>query len=154
MVLVDGYGGKWEWLLKEAYRKLLEELARIDVKVNTEKTRLVDLTKGETFSFLGFDFRRRQDQKRQMGCAHDTEDEGEDEASCETSRTSSGASYRSPSTGSLHLINPKLRGWMNYFRIGNSSGCFSYIKDWVEKKVQAASHEGAEPAGLWLEQVE
>ena len=39
VVLVDGYGGKWEWLLKETYRKLLEELARIDVKVNTEKTK-------------------------------------------------------------------------------------------------------------------
>ena len=38
VVLVDGYGRKWEWLLKEAYRRLLEELARIDVKVNTEKT--------------------------------------------------------------------------------------------------------------------
>ena len=33
-------------------------------------------------------------------------------------------------------INPILRGWVNYFRIGNSSKCFSYIKDWVEKKVR------------------
>ena len=49
VVLVDGYGGKWEWLLKETYGKLLEELACIDVKVSTEKTKLVDLTKGETF---------------------------------------------------------------------------------------------------------
>ena len=60
MALVDGYGGKWEWLFNETYGKLLEELARIDVKVNTEKTRLVDMTKGETFSFLGFDFRRER----------------------------------------------------------------------------------------------
>jgi RNA-directed DNA polymerase len=33
-------------------------------------------------------------------------------------------------------INPILRGWVNYFRVGNSSGCFSYIKLWVEKKVR------------------
>ena len=58
VALVDGYRGRWEWLLKEAYRRLLVELARIDVKVNTEKTRLVDLVKGETFSFLGFDYRK------------------------------------------------------------------------------------------------
>jgi RNA-directed DNA polymerase len=32
------------------------------------------------------------------------------------------------------LINPILRGWVNYFRVGNSSHCFGYVKDWVEKK--------------------
>ncbi|HEA69968.1 MAG TPA: hypothetical protein ENI07_24630 [Desulfobacterales bacterium] len=24
----------------------------------------------------------------------------------------------------------------NYFRVGNSSECFGYIKDWVEKKIR------------------
>ncbi len=27
-------------------------------------------------------------------------------------------------------INPILRGWVNYFAIGNSSKCFSFIRDW------------------------
>jgi RNA-directed DNA polymerase len=36
----------------------------------------------------------------------------------------------------IALINPALRGWMNYFRIGHSARCFSYVKDWVEKKVR------------------
>jgi RNA-directed DNA polymerase len=36
----------------------------------------------------------------------------------------------------ITLINPVLRGWINYFRIGNSSRCFGYVKDWVEKKVR------------------
>ena len=67
VVLVDGYRTKWEWLLKEAYRRLLLELARIDVKVNTEKTRLVDLAKGETFSFLGFDYRRGKTKSGKWG---------------------------------------------------------------------------------------
>jgi RNA-directed DNA polymerase len=67
VALVDGYGGKWEWLFNETYGKLLEELARIDVKVNTEKTRLVDMTKGETFSFLGFDFRRAKTRSGKWG---------------------------------------------------------------------------------------
>jgi len=34
------------------------------------------------------------------------------------------------------LINPVLRGWVNYFAIGNSSECFSFVKDWVEKKIR------------------
>jgi RNA-directed DNA polymerase len=36
----------------------------------------------------------------------------------------------------IQLINPILRGWVNYFAVGHSSECFSYIKDWVEKKVR------------------
>src|ERR1700741_802327 len=36
----------------------------------------------------------------------------------------------------ISLINPMLRGWVNYFAVGHSSECFSYIKDWVEKKVR------------------
>ncbi|WP_203415436.1 group II intron maturase-specific domain-containing protein [Candidatus Scalindua japonica] len=36
----------------------------------------------------------------------------------------------------IQIINPMLRGWVNYFRIGNSSRCFGYVKDWVEKKIR------------------
>jgi RNA-directed DNA polymerase len=36
----------------------------------------------------------------------------------------------------IYLINPILRGWVNYFRVGHASGCFGYIKDWVEKKIR------------------
>jgi len=34
------------------------------------------------------------------------------------------------------LVNPILRGWVSYFRVGHSSRCFEYVKDWVEKKVR------------------
>ena len=34
------------------------------------------------------------------------------------------------------LINPILRGWVNYFGHGHASRCFSYVRDWVEKKVR------------------
>jgi RNA-directed DNA polymerase len=36
----------------------------------------------------------------------------------------------------VYLINPILRGWVNYFAIGHSSRCFSYVRDWVEKKIR------------------
>jgi RNA-directed DNA polymerase len=36
----------------------------------------------------------------------------------------------------VQVINPVLRGWVNYFAVGNSSECFSFIKDWVDKKVR------------------
>src|SRR5712692_745841 len=33
-------------------------------------------------------------------------------------------------------INPKLRGWVNYFRIGHASRCFAFVRLWVERKVR------------------
>jgi RNA-directed DNA polymerase len=38
VILVDGYR-KWNWLVQAAYQRLLEELAKLDVQINTEKTR-------------------------------------------------------------------------------------------------------------------
>ena len=57
VILVDGYS-KWAVLAQRADRRLLEELAKLDVKLNEEKTKRLDLTKGASFGFLGFDFRR------------------------------------------------------------------------------------------------
>ncbi|WP_157866287.1 group II intron maturase-specific domain-containing protein [Orientia tsutsugamushi] len=36
----------------------------------------------------------------------------------------------------IHLINPILQGLINYFRAGNSSCYFGYIRNLVEKKVR------------------
>jgi RNA-directed DNA polymerase len=45
--------------------------------------------------------------------------------------------FDSPPVGRVvQPINPILRGWVNYFAIGNASRCFGFIKDWVEKKVR------------------
>ena len=32
--------------------------------------------------------------------------------------------------------NPILRGWVNYFRVGESADCFSYVRNWMERKVR------------------
>ena len=46
-------------------------------------------------------------------------------------------SHRSrPISEVIAKINPMLRGWVQYFAVGHSSRCFSYIRDWVEKKIR------------------
>jgi len=40
--------------------------------------------------------------------------------------------------GLIAEINPIVRGWVNYFRIGQSGRCFTYVRNWIEKKVRRA----------------
>lgn len=35
-----------------------------------------------------------------------------------------------------YFINPILRGWVQYFRVGNSGKTFDYVKDWLIKKIR------------------
>ena len=46
------------------------------------------------------------------------------------------ASRSQPVGGVIEKINPILRGWVQYFAVGHASECFSYVKDWVEKKIR------------------
>jgi RNA-directed DNA polymerase len=46
------------------------------------------------------------------------------------------SSRSQPVGGVIEKINPILRGWVQYFAIGHASRCFSYIRDWVEKKIR------------------
>ena len=45
-------------------------------------------------------------------------------------------------------INPILQGWVNYFRIGNSSDCFNIIRDGVEKKVRRHMYKAKQKRGF------
>jgi RNA-directed DNA polymerase len=47
-----------DWLMEAIPRRLREELAKLDLQVNEGKSRNVDLSRGESFRFLDFDFRR------------------------------------------------------------------------------------------------
>jgi RNA-directed DNA polymerase len=134
VILVDGFR-KWEWLLKAAFKRLVEEFEKLDVQMNQDKTRVVDLTQDQTFSFLGFDYRRVKTRRGVWGVRI-------------TPRMKARTTlirklkdvfrrYQSqPVDRIIYLINPILRGWVNYFRVGHSSRCFGYIKDWVAKKIR------------------
>ena len=96
---------------------------------------MVDLKQGESFTFLGFEYRRILTLRGTWRPYY---------APKLTKRTALFDKLRGifrqhisqPVGRVIEKINPILRGWVNYFRIGNSSRCFSMIKDWVEKKVR------------------
>jgi RNA-directed DNA polymerase len=134
VILVDGFR-KWEWLLKAAYKRLVEEFEKLDVQMNQEKTRIVDLSRDETFSFLGFDHRRVKTRRGVWGVRVTPRMKARTALLRELKEVFR-RHQSQPVDRVIYLINPILRGWANYFRVGNSSECFGYVKDWVAKKIR------------------
>jgi RNA-directed DNA polymerase len=135
VVLIDAHP-RHAWLLGAVSRRLREEFAKLQVEVNEEKSRTVDLDCGESFGFLGFDFRRLRSVKRQVWRAHYTPKLKKRTALLRKLKEVFRRYQSQPVDRVVQLINPVLRGWVNYFAVGHSSECFGFIKDWVEKKVR------------------
>ena len=88
-----------------------------------------------SFGFLGFDFRRMRS-RRGVWRAHYTPKLKKRTALLRKLKDVFRRHQSQPVDRVVQLINPVLRGWVNYFAVGHSSECFSFIKDWVEKKVR------------------
>jgi RNA-directed DNA polymerase len=134
VILVDGYR-RHDWLLRGINRRLREEFAKLDLRVNEEKTRTVDLSRGESFGFLGFDFRRLRSRRGAWWPQYTPKLKGRT-ALLRKLKEIFRRFVSQPVDRVIALINPIIRGWVNYFRIGHASRCFGYVKDWVEKKVR------------------
>ena len=134
VILVDSHQ-RQQWLRQAVEKRLREELAKLKVEVNEEKSRKVDLGRGESFGFLGFDFRRvRTLRGRWMPLLLP---KGKKRAALLSKlKEIFRASRSQPVRGVIDKINPILRGWVKYFAIGHSSRCFSFIRDWVEMKMR------------------
>ena len=57
LVILISSHRKQDWVVRAVEKRLREELAKLRVEINEEKTRMVNLSKGESFGFLGFEFR-------------------------------------------------------------------------------------------------
>jgi len=125
----------YKWLTAAAYKRLIQELTKLKVKVNSDKTRIVDLTKGDTFNFLGFVYRRVKTRKGKWGVVIIPKIKART-ALLRKLKEIFVRFVSQPVSRVIYLINPILRGWVNYFRIGHSSKCFGYVKGWVEKKIR------------------
>jgi RNA-directed DNA polymerase len=134
VILVDAYP-QHDWLLKAVEKRLREELAQLGVEVNEEKSRVVDLAKGESFGFLGFEFRRIRS-LRGVWRAQYAPKLKKRTALLRKLKEIFRRYQSEPADRVVQLINPILRGWVNYFAVGHSSRCFSLVRDWVEKKMR------------------
>jgi RNA-directed DNA polymerase len=135
VVLIDDEHRSRAWLFGAVERRLREEFARLGVEINEEKSRKVDLARGESFGFLGFDYRRVRTLKGRWR-PHYTPKLKKRTALMRKLKEVF-RRYRSQPVGRVvERINPILRGWVNYFAVGNSSRCFQLVKRWVELKIR------------------
>jgi RNA-directed DNA polymerase len=134
VILIDAYR-RHDWLLPAVEKRLREELVALRVEVNEEKSRIVDLCRGESFGFLGFDFRRIRSRRGAWRVQYTPK--LKKRTALLRKLKAVFRRYRSqPVERVIYLINPRLRGWVNYFAVGHSSECFNFIQSWVEKKVR------------------
>jgi len=146
VILVNSHP-RWQWLRKAVEKRLREELAKLQVEVNEEKSRRVDLQQGESFGFLGFEFRRIRS-GRGRGMPLHTPRTKKRTALLRKLKLIFRSSRSQPVKELIEQINPILRGWVNYLAMGHSSRCFSYIRDWVEKKVRSHLARSRQRQGL------
>jgi len=150
VILIDAHK-RHDWLIAAVEKRLREEFAKLRVEINDEKSRIVDLGRGESFGFLGFDFRSLRSLRGAMRPHYTPKLKKRTALLRELKQVF--RRYRSqPVERVISLINPVLRGWVNYFALGHSSECFSYIKDWVEKKVRRHLAQARKRGGFGWEQ--
>jgi RNA-directed DNA polymerase len=134
VVLVSAHP-KQRWLQGAVERRLRAELGKLEVEVNEDKTYRADLSRGESFGFLGFEFRRvRSRSGRWMPLYRPLTKKRT--ALLRRLKVIFRRLRSQPVTRVIEMINPVLRGWVNYFAVGHASKCFSFIRNWVEQKIR------------------
>ena len=135
VITVSGHHTKNGWA-ERAVQRLKERLAPLSVSLNSEKTQMVDMLKGDAFSFLGFDFRRVLNRQRTRHFILMTPKKSARKAIKAKIREIIKQGGSSPTREIVSKINEVLAGWVNYFRVGNSSRAFSEVRDYLEMKIR------------------
>ena len=137
VVLVSAHPSAVHWAAK-VEKRLREELYKLDLTINEEKSRTVDFAAEEPFDFLGYTFRwvsRREEPGRKMVLSRPRRKK----------RTAFLRELGSKLRRNLHhpvkwvvphVVNPAVRGYVNYFRWGNAGRDLDFVKWQVEVKVR------------------
>ena len=137
VVLISTHRRVKHWA-RAVERRLREELVKLDLTGNEEKTRVVDFDTGHPFDFLGYTFRwvpTRKNPAKKM-------------ALCRPQKKKRTRFLRELSDNlrrCLHVpvkdvvqrvVNPRVRGWVNYFRWGHPSQDLKFVRWQVDMKVR------------------
>lgn len=135
VITVSGHYTKRGWA-ERALQRLQEQFALIGVELNQEKTKVVNLLKGEAFGFLEFDLRRVSKRNKNGYLILMTPKQKARQAVKAQIRDIIRRGGTTPTPILVKRINATLAGWVNYFRVGNSSRAFSEVHNYVEMKIR------------------
>jgi RNA-directed DNA polymerase len=135
VITVSGHSSKQGWA-DLAVKRLKEQLKPLGVFLNEEKTQIVNMLKGGSFGFLGFDFRRVLNGQGTDYFILMTPKKKSRQAIKANIRDIIKQGGASPAKEIIARINLSLAGWINYFRVGNSNRAFSEVRDYLEMKVR------------------
>jgi RNA-directed DNA polymerase len=135
MVVLVSAHPKQRWLRGAVEKRLREELGKLEVEVNEDKTYRADLSQGESFGFLGFEFRRVRSRSGRWMPLYRPQTKKRT-ALLRRLKVIFRGLRSQPVTRVIEMINPVLRGWANYFAMGHASKCFSFIRNWIEQKIR------------------
>lgn len=117
----------------EAFRVIKSVMKFLKLTLHPEKTKLVRMD-SEGFDFLGFHFRKLKSRRRgkllpyRWPCR-----KAMNSIRCQIREETSRKNLRSPPEVIIKKLNPIIRGWRNYFLIGNSSSKFCHLDSYLRQ---------------------
>jgi group II intron reverse transcriptase/maturase len=150
---------------KEAQRRAAAVLTELGLRLSPEKTRIVELARGKQgFDFLGFHLRKIESWKwrgkfyLQRWPSARAMNSIRAKIRALTDRRYAGLALEA----AVERLNPVIRGWGNYFRVGNSARKFHQIDAYVHERLAilaANKHQksgrrwATEYDGAWLKRL-
>ena len=134
VVLVDGHP-RWQPHIEEIKKRLEVELKKVEVEINEEKTRVVDVRRGGSFGFLGFDLREAKNRLGKRFILRTPKRKKQSELLRRVGEILRFSRHRKLKEV-LEQIRPVIVGWVNYFRVGNCRRVFGWIRFEVMRRVR------------------
>lgn len=134
VILINPHPSK-EWIVERAKRRLSEELNRLQVSLNQEKTKIAYVDKGESFGYFGFDFRKAVARNGKQFVLMTPKKKALINIRRRVREVISSNLHKN--TKEIILgVNQILAGWVNFYRVGHSSKAFSLVRDYVEQRIR------------------
>ena len=149
--------------VEEARQRVSTVLTRLGLELHPEKTRTVDLSRGrEGFDFLGCHLRKRlsgpiweRSRQRVYYLQRGPSQRAMTRVRARVRALTGRARCHRDLREVIAEVNPVLRGWAQYFRTGNAAAHFTYIDQYVERRLRrlrlqrAGSRVSATRAAAW-----
>lgn len=137
VVLVSSHPAALHWAPKVEQR-LREEIGKLDLTVNEEKSHVVNFGDGEPFDFLGYTFRwvdHGSTPGKRMVLAR-PQQKKRTEFLRALGTTLRRHLHRPVVEVIRRIVNPRVRGWVKYFRWSNAGRDLQFVAWQVEQKIR------------------